>query len=437
MSTQARPQLGRPGTWLWASLLGILTALISLARLVTTRSDALDSVLFAEDGIFPLCVRKADALTCLFDPYAGYFIFLPRVLAVPVASFPLESWALVANITAGVSAGVLGMICFVSLVRWGLSPLWSTLVALVPVAAPIVGFEAINVYASIYMPLMFTMTIVLVTWTPERRPWFPALGALLTALTIPSAVVLLIPLAVIFLRKTISLRSAVIVGAGLALGLAAQLVVSTTADNPRQIAVSIQSLRGWVDSVPMALTTVWPGLAFGPAPVFDMFTTPVQTGTGWLVIGFMLAGAVWLLTRPSGVAVAVGSMILVGMLAGAIPTVIGYVNNRYFVIPVLLWIAAALIALGTAPWRRPTIVWAVTAAVLVFAWWPAFAASSWRATASPSWEVEAARVSDTCRSDPGAVVDVLFTPEWPMPHIQVFEPTTGRVPCLSLGLWRK
>ena len=130
-------------------------------------------------------------------------------------------------------------------------------------------------------------------------------------------------------------------------------------------------------------------------------------------------------------------MILVGLFAGAIPTVIGYASNRYFVIPVLLWIAAALVALGSQGWRRPTLVWGLSLAVLVFAWWPAFAASPWRANASPSWESEAARVGDVCRTDPGAVVEVLFTPDWPMPHIDVFEPTTNRVNCLSLGLWRQ
>jgi len=437
MLTQARPQLGRTGAWVWAVVVGIVTALISLARLITTRSNALESVLFAEDGIFPLCVAKADALTCLVDPYAGYFIFLPRVLAIPVAGFPIETWALASNITAAVSVGALALVSFLSLVRWGLSPLWSTLVALVPVAAPIVGFEAINVYASIYMPLMFTMTIVLVTWTPDRRPWLPAIGVLITALTIPSAVVLLIPLAVIVWRRLLSLRDALIVGFGSVAGLIVQLVVSLTADNPRPIAVSFDSLRGWVDNVPVALTTVWPGLSFGPAPIFGIFTTPVQTATGWLVVAVMAGVGIWLLVRPSLARNAIGSMILVGLATGAIPTVIGYASNRYFVIPVLLWVAAGLVALGSHAWRRPTLAWALTLVLLVFAWWPAFGASEWRASATPPWKLEANRLVETCRADPGAVVDVLFTPDWPMPHIEVTEPTTNRVPCLSLGLWRE
>lgn len=436
MISQARPQLGRTSMWVWAVAVAVSSMLVSIARLLIAQSGALESVLFAEDGIFPLCVAKADALTCLADPYAGYLIFLPRVFAIPIASFPVESWALAANLTAAVAVGVLALVSFIALVRWGLSPLWSTLVALVPVAAPIVGFEAINVYASIYMPLMFTMTIVLVTWAQDRSPWLPASGLLITALTIPSAVVLLIPLAVIAWRRTISLRNAVIVGAGLLAGLVVQFLVSVTADTPRPVAVSFDSLRGWADAVPIALTTVWPGLSFGPAPIFDIFTTPVQTATGWLIVATMLAGAVWLMVRSSRVAPAVGSMILVGLAAGAIPTVIGYASNRYFVIPVLLWIAAGLLALGSAEWKRPVLVWAITLAVMVFAWWPAFGASLWRATASPPWEQEANRLIEACRADPGAVVDVLFTPSWPMPHVTLTEPTTNRVPCLSLALWR-
>ena len=423
--------------WVWAVALAALASLLSITRLVLTNPQALDTVLFAEDGIFPLCVVKSDPLSCVSDPYAGYLIFLPRVLAIPVAQFPLESWAIAANLIAASSVGVLSLVAFLSLVRWGLSPLWSTLVALVPVAAPIVGFEAINVYASIYMPLLFTMTIVLVTWTDDRRPWLPAFGMLITALTIPSAVVLLIPLIVLVVKRTIVNRDAVIVASALIAGLIAQFVVAVSAENPRSIAISLASLRGWVDAIPIALTTVWPGLSFGPTTIFGIFTTPVQTATGWLIAGAITALGLWWVIRSDRVGNAVGSMLLVGVAAGAIPTVIGYASNRYFVIPMLLWIAAALVALGMTQWARPMLVWTVTAAVLAFAWWPALAASPWRANASPSWQAEAARVSDICRADPGAVVDVLFSPDWPMPHVEVSEPTTNRVACLSLGLWRQ
>ena len=421
--------------WVWAVALGVVAALLSLARLVATNTQALGTVLFAEDGIFPLCVAKADALSCLIDPYAGYLIFLPRVLGVVVAQFPLESWAFVANVVAAVSVGVLSLVVFISLVRWGLSALWSGLVGLVPVAAPIVGFEAINVYASIYMPLLVTLTIVLVTWTGDRRPWLPAVGVLVTALTIPSAVVLLIPIAVLMWRRVMDIRDAVIMGGSLVIGLVIQFFVALSAENPRHLAVSFGSLRGWVDAIPIAITTLWPGLSFGETTVFGIFTTPVQTATGWLVAGVITVVGLWLVARSNRVNIAIGSMLLVGVAVGAIPTVIGYASNRYFVIPVLLWVASGLVALAAAPWRRPVLVWALTTAVLVFAWWPAFGASPWRANASPSWETAAARVAEACRADPGAVVDVLFTPDWPMPHIEVFEPTTNRVPCLSLGLW--
>lgn len=423
--------------WTWAVVVALVSAALSLARLLITNPRALDTVLFAEDGIFPLCVDKSDALTCLVDPYAGYLIFLPRVLAIPIAQFPLESWALAANLIAAAGVGVLSLVVFVSLARWGLSALWATLVSLVPVVAPIAGFEAINVYASIYMPLVFTMVMVLVTWTGDRRPWLPAIGLLVTALTIPSAVVLLIPLGVLLWKRAIGIRDGVIVGGSLLVGLVIQLLVALSADNPRQIAVSFGSLRGWVEAIPIAITTLWPGLSFGETTVFGIFTTPVQTATGWLVAVAITAVGLWLLLRSDRVRNAIGSMLLVGVAAGAIPTIIGYASNRYFVIPVLLWTAAFLVALATASWRRPTLVWALTTGVLVFAWWPAFGASSWRANAAPPWDVEAARVSDTCRQDPGAIVDVLFTPDWPMPHIEVFEPTTNRVPCLSLGLWKQ
>ena len=156
--------------------------------------------------------------------------------------------------------------------------------------------------------------------------------------------------------------------AGLLIGLALQFLVVLTADNPHQVAVSFGGLRGWVDAVPMALTTVWLGLSFGPAPIFDIFTIPVQTATGWLVVALILAGGVWLILQRSRVRSAVGSMLLVGLTAGAIPTVTGWVSNRYLIILVLLWIAAGLITLGSVGWIHPVRVWAITVAVVTFAW---------------------------------------------------------------------
>ena len=77
--------------WMWAVAVGVLSSVMSLARVFTTQSSAIESLLFAEDGIFPLCVAKADAWTCLLDPYAGYLIFLPRLLAIPISGFPIKS----------------------------------------------------------------------------------------------------------------------------------------------------------------------------------------------------------------------------------------------------------------------------------------------------------------------------------------------------------
>ncbi len=425
----------RSSVWVWvaAACVGVLAAGMSAARVLTRNPETFSTVLFAEDGIFPLCVLKVGAVACLADPYAGYLATAPRLLGTVVALSPLDSWAVVANSVAAVSVGVLAVVVFVSLVRGlAMTWVWAALVALLPAAAPIVGFEAVNVYASVYMPLLFTMLIVLVSWTPRRGPWWAAGGVFLSAVTIPLAVVLVVPLAVVAWRKRIRPRSLWIVSGGLFAGLLLQGFVMVTASHQRDTTITFENVRGWVDALPVAVGTVWPGVSFGESTVFGIFTTPVQTLTGWflLLVGCVVAG--WLLIRRDARRDAAAVLIVAGVFVGAVPAVTGDANNRYFVLPVLLWLAAGMILVAARQWRNPTVAGVVTAAVLVFVWAPAFPSSPWRVHASPPWNVEAQRIIGSCAANPDGHVDVVFTPDWPMPHVEVFEPTTGRLPCALL-----
>lgn len=419
--------------WSGALAIGLAAAGISLARVLIMNPAALATLVWAEDGIFPLCVDKVGLLTCTFDAYAGYLIFLPRLLAIPIAWLPLESWAWATNLMAAFVAGALTAVSFGALISWGRSPVTSGIIALLPVAAPIVGLEAINVYSSVYMLLLFTMTIVLVTWVDGRNPWWVGLGLLVTALTIPSAVVLLVPIVLLWTSRRLSGSAAVILISSLAAGLLVQFGVALGASNPRPIAVSWQSLNGWVDNVPVALTTLWPGVSFGPVTIFGIFQTPVQTLTGWLVVGVFVIVGVVCLTKRDRVLWAVGTLLVSGVVIGAIPTVIGYVNNRYYVVPVLLWASAGVLAVSRIRWKRPMVMGIGGLVLLILVWWPAFPASTWRTMATPSWSDEVARIRAQCEADIASNVNVVFTPDWPMPHVELSEPTTGTAKCIEVA----
>ncbi len=134
--------------------------------------------------------------------------------------------------------------------------------------------------------------------------------------------------------------------------------------------------------------------------------------------------------------IGIGILILSGLLLGLIPTVIGNPNNRYYVVPALLWGTALLVSLD--PWFRRTRAWvlALIVAVTLVIWWPAMAASSFRATPAPSWIDEAARVKAACSAAPDAQEILIFSPSWPPNQGEGFtEPTHPRLPCVLVWRW--
>ncbi|HEY7821236.1 MAG TPA: hypothetical protein VIG24_00285, partial [Acidimicrobiia bacterium] len=281
-SVQQRPSI------LAALGLGISAAAVSLLRLWLGDRNAIVEVLWAEDGLFPLCIHKADFFTCTAQPFAGYLLFLPRVLAWPVSVFPLEQWALVANLLAALLAGIAAFLVFLFARRFGLTVFVSVVLALLPVIAPMSGLEAINALGSSYMLLLYVTTLGIVFGQPTRTWWWIlAFLALITALTIPSAVVLLALIVVQLLRGRMPGMWAALVAGALLIGLAAQAWTALTAPTPRPISVTGETLSSWADSVPISLLTYWPGLSLGEYSFFSNFTLTPFGVTGWLIVGLL------------------------------------------------------------------------------------------------------------------------------------------------------
>jgi len=135
---------------------------MSIGRLWLFDRSAPMEVLWAEDGLFPLCIRKADFFTCTSEPFAGYLLFLPRVLAWPVAVLPWEHWAIAANVIAAILAGLTAAFAFLIVLRAGFGWFTSGVIGLLPVLAPMAGLEAINAIGSSYMLLLFLSTLLIV-----------------------------------------------------------------------------------------------------------------------------------------------------------------------------------------------------------------------------------------------------------------------------------
>jgi len=425
-------------------LVGLLAAAISLGRLWLGNRDALQENLWAEDGLFPLCIHKADFVTCLSDPFAGYLLFLPRALAWPISVLPLESWALGANIAAALVAGLVAAFAFLVMARAGLGAYVSVAVALLPVITPMVGLEAINAIGSSYMLLLFLATLTLL-FRPETgwtRVDVALVGVLLlaTSLTIPSALVLVLILVIQLVRRVVSLRVFAVWVVALVLGLVAQAIVAVTAPTRRPLSVSGESFNAWADSVPTSLLTYWPGVSIGEYSFFTNFTLSPLGITGWLMVIAIVGVGLWQLRigwqSDDGNAGSIGLLLISGLAFGLIPSVIGYTNNRYFVVPLLLWGAAVLVRLEPVIRRsRPWLVAIITALVLII-WWPAMAASEYRSTPAPPWRAEVERVKAKCLSDPAFIERPIFTPFWPPNWGDgLNEPTHPNLPCTVVFRW--
>ena len=428
--------------WPWALVTGVAAATISLLRLWMGNSQAIAENVWAEDGLFPLCIHKADFATCLVDPFAGYLLFLPRLLAWPVSLLPWESWALAANVLAASVAGSISALVLVILRGASLGWFVSVAGALLPVITPMVGLEALNAIGSTYMLLLFASTLAVLFRPSRGRAWTVVIAVLLlvTALTIPSAVVLLALVVLQWVRRRVPPGTAVTWLVSLAIGLIAQFVVAVTATTRRPLEVTSGSLNAWADSIPTSLLTYWPGLSLGDYSFFTNFTLSPLGWTGWLLVGTFFVGGGYLVVRgwreSSGNISNVGLLVLSGLAFGLIPSVIGDANNRYFVVPLLLWGTALLVWLDPRiRAARPWVVGLVSVVVLII-WSPAFPASEYRSTPAPLWSDEVARIEAKCLSDLAFVDRPLFSPFWPPNWGDgLDEPTHPNLPCSTVFRW--
>ena len=407
--------------WPWSSLVGIAAASISLLRLWLGNPAALSDNLWAEDGLFPLCIHKVNFWGCLVDPFAGYLLLLPRVLAWPTSLLPAQWWGWSANVLGAALAGVVAGLVMSILKRAQLGWFVSTTAALLPVIAPMAGLEAINAIGSSYMLLLYLSTIAIL-FLPQRSVHHSlqlvvAFLLLITSLTIPSVIVLIALVAIQLARRAISRVCAAWWLGALLIGLSVQAIVALMASSRRPIEVSANSLQAWADSVPTSLLTYWPGMSLGEFSFFTNFSLAPSSSTGLLVVIVLFVIGVSLTRRgwsaPQSMTSLAGLLLLAGLAFGLIPSVIGYANNRYFVVPVLLWGVAALVGLDSSVRRTGVVGIALSVAVVAVIWWPALPASSFRSTPAPPWSEEVERIEAQCRADPNFIERPIFSPFWP------------------------
>ena len=415
-------------------LVALAGAGISLSRILVTNSGALSELVWAEDGLFPLCINSYGYFSCLVDPFAGYLLFLSRTLAWPVSLFPLSDWPLATNLVAAIAIGLgSGFITWL-LIRANVSRAAAVVAGLIPVSIPIVGFEAVNSSGSAYM-IMLIIAAILVSFRffPSLPVWVTPIFLLMSSLTIPSSAVLAIPLVFFLLTEKENRRRYLTNLFFLGIGLLVQFIVVVTAENSRPITITFDSLTQWVSQIPVAIATLAPAITklSGSGLIESDLVSPNSLlGAGILVILVMVA--VFLNVKGNRKQSAAGWLIFVGFLMGLIPALAGYSNNRYFVIPLAVLLMGILVIADSVIHKRNAIVFTLVGVFLAVMWLPAFSASDFRSQARPVWEPMLQGVVEGCESNTSGTGAIVFSPEWPFSDAIFLGPTSNIIDCTQI-----
>jgi len=418
-------------------IIGILSAIISLVRLELGNSAALFQVLWAEDGLFPLCVRSSDALSCTAEPFAGYFLFLPRVSAILLAQFPLEVWPIGAAVTAAVVTGVLSVLIYLGLISFGMSTRGSIASALIFVLLPITGIEVLAVVGSLYQPLLVASAVLTIA-APRAKPSFMVVPLLLivSSLTMPVTVVLAPFIILNWFWRRVGSREAFTWMVALLIGLVVQIVVIFSAEERREMDLSLNALSNFVRGFLASILTLLPGLTIGDVSLTSFTTLRPSPYLAWLTIlslGLVALLGVILGRNHKRWSVA-SQLVLVALMVPLISSLSGTFSFRYFVAPVARLTIALLVLIDQ--WISKLKAWQLIfgIALLGILWAPSFPASQLRSSPAPSWSFELSRAMVECQNVQSAWSVVTLTPAWPPDGNTLTELNLPRLRCDIFGM---
>lgn len=402
-------------------IVGLAATFLTITRLFLGDARSLTEVLWAEDGLFPLCVRNSGALDCLGQPFAGYYLLVPRLASLVTAALPIEIWPTASVILSAIASGAMASVVFLAMRLADMGRRTSVLAALILVVSPLFGLEVIGVIASIYVPLLVATTVVVVVAKPQRNAgWWVAALLAVTALTMPSTAVLIPVLVFRMLVKDLPTALTLRWLAALGVGLAGQLLVAMNAPEGRGLSVSLASLRAWVDGVVDSGLSAVPGLTWSISEFTSLFPLREPWYGPWLVTALLVLAGVWGLwtgTRLGGRSglrrMQSGLLVISALGLSLFPSLAGTFSYRYFVASFAL-LVIGLVVLGDSWIQNLTAraFWGVLLLVSLF-WAPAFAASQVRTSPAPSWHEEIDRATRVCEETGVREVEVVFTPVWP------------------------
>ena len=396
-----------------AVAIGVATFSTSLIRVLLTNPQTITDTVWAEDGLFPLCLVDFPLLSCTFEPYAGYLNLAPRVLAIPVAILPLEFWPVAIACISSAALAAIATFVYVLLRQRSATIPTAIFCALVPVLLPTVGFEVIATNASISWALTYAGAIALVTpWTSKVGTYLTACVVFLASSSTPLALAL-IPLAIINFYRQSGLNKGpkFIIGA-LMTGLALQLLTILRA---RQISTADRDIsfsNEFGEKYLSGFRTVLLDIA-GISPSSGNSSFGSGTEVLFLVLLVAIVGAlIYLVRRRNFWLHASGLLGLTALLILCFVGFTSYANNRYLLLPTALLAASLTLTLNSLRGLARSILSIGVPILLLMLWLPQFPASGFRTGNSNGWAKELSNLSNECAGDTQKTVSVELTPYW-------------------------
>ncbi len=403
-----RPGLSR---WGWLAALAVIAgAVVGLGR-VPGGPGVLNTI-WAEDGSNFL----TDALTrnefrMILRPLNGYFVMVPRALAIPAGWAPIEWGPAILTIEAALVTGLMALgVHFASRQYLHHSP--ARLIAAAPiVAVPIaenVAAAASNNVATLQFAGVYT-AMWMVLWVPQRKAARIASVLAVLAVGVSSFLaVILIPLALLRLYGRRDLISAGMVGS-LSLALAANLTALAAGRTARPTIMpsnwdplwALQTTAEW--ALPHSL------FGYGITGRGDQNVHPswlIQAS--WVVVGLVVLLAALRVTRPHWKLAALMGLTAVAFACGTLMQY-GAHELRYVIAPELMLFAALAALLLPRPDRPRWLALAplitlFAGVALVFAF--SYQTVGPRARELAPWDESVARARLGCQEQPVEVVAI-------------------------------
>jgi len=389
-------------------------AVTSLIRLFVGNVMSVRQILWAEDGLFALCIRNNGILECLSSPYSGSMkSTIPKLLAGLIAPFSVLHWAIVANIVAAITIGVLVCLVFHLLRISGGSKALALALSVTPLVHPSLGVESVNSTANLYIPLTYVVMLVLILPSTKSQLRRPALAALVFAgiLTMPPLFFVLLLGFALDKSRIANCKLWLTSGVAGVAALSIELVGTLIDSGQRPMNPSATSLVDYITRIPLKLVES----IIGDQPAEDIALL-YEPEVFWVGIPATLAVVFLVLVSlrfSERIRTAMG-LVASGMLLSIVPSLAYGVIDRYFIWLQLSVAAAAMWLLYASDGWRLTRILLSTAVFVAWLFGGSFPAAESRVSESYSWSFYLSEASMQCRNQAVESVEVLFAPDWPL-----------------------